>query len=66
MRTSSPDKRGGVQDSHMKNTGSSFPKDSSSSAVQLELKQRGIKTLCDFVDEESIREVTGRAEMSFQ
>lgn len=32
----------------------------------MELQQRGIKTLGDFVDEESIREVTQRAEISFE
>jgi hypothetical protein len=33
--------------------------------VRLELQQRGIKNLGDFVDEESIKEVSGRAEQSF-
>ncbi|TNV84398.1 hypothetical protein FGO68_gene5048 [Halteria grandinella] len=40
--------------------------DNMTSSVHEELKQRGIHTLWDFVDEESIREVTGRAEITYQ
>lgn len=35
------------------------------SQVHVDLRQRGITTLGDFVDEESIGEVSGRAEISF-
>ena len=36
------------------------------SQVHVDLRQRGITTLGDFVDEESIGEVSSRAEISFE
>lgn len=53
-----------IPSDELKNTGT-FPKKQLEASMQSELHQRGIRTLCDFVDEDSIGEVLGRAEVSF-